>query len=288
MRVLERNRRRRLILLLAPAGFGKSTLAATYARETGATIVWLALRVGDEDSRRLFNRLRQAFVAAFGRDVVPALSEGLDEGADGPGLARLLLVDVAQVPATESFVLVLDDYQVVHEAEEVHQAIDLLLNGLPDVGQVVIATREPPPLSVHGLVVDERVLVLGAEDLRFTPEETVFLRQQLGGDPSNDSRAEGWVAGILLGGAPRQLGAADGSLVDTYVQREVLAPLSADARRWLETLALIDTITPERAARLLGPGPWPARLAALADRCPFLVPDHKASYRLHALVREGE
>ena len=136
-------------------------------------------------------------------------------------------------------------------------------------------------------MVDEQVLVLGAEDLRFTSEETAILRQRLGGDASRDTRAEGWVAGILLGGAPRQLGAADGSLVDTYVQREVLAPLSLHARRWLEALAVLDTITPERATRLLGDGPWPARLAVLADRCPFLVADASGSYRLHTLVREA-
>jgi LuxR family maltose regulon positive regulatory protein len=284
LRILRQHRARPLILLLAPAGFGKTTTAAAYARESGASVAWITVRAGDEDSRCLFDRLRTALETTLGEGVLPALSRGLAEGADGSGLARLLIADLAHVAT--SFILVLDDYHVVQDAEEVHEAIDLLVRGLPAGGQVVIAAREPPPLSIHGLVADERVLVLGTEDLRFTPEETAILRRRLGGDPSRDTRAEGWVAGILLGGAPRQLGAADGSLVGTYVQREVLSRLPQVARHWLEALAVLETITPDAAARLLGRGPWPARLAGMADCCPFLVASGDGSYHLHMLVRD--
>jgi LuxR family maltose regulon positive regulatory protein len=285
LNVLHSHRQHPLVLLLAPAGFGKTTLAADYARSVCLPAVWLALRPGDEDSRRLFERIREAFDSAYGVNSLPGLGRGLASGADGSRLARLLLPDLARLPSP--FVLILDDYHVVQTAEEVQEAMDLLVRGLPSGAQVVIATREPPPLSVDSLVVDERVLVLGPDDLRFTPDEAVALRQQLGGDPANDARAEGWVAGILLGGAPRQLGAADGSLVDVYVQREILARLPPASRRWLEAMALLEPITPDGAARLLGPGPWPARLAALADRCPFLIADASGSYRLHALVRDA-
>jgi LuxR family maltose regulon positive regulatory protein len=274
-----------LILLVAAAGFGKSTLAATYARDSGAAVAWLTLQPADRDSRRLFARLADALDAGFGEpDSVPELRHGLAEGADGVGLARLLLDDLAQAPA--GFIIVLDDFHVVGEAEDVVNAVDALIRDLPEAGQIVITAREAPPLSMTRLVVEGAVFPLGTEDLRFSPDETRALREAIGGDASRDEQAEGWVAGILLGGAPRQLGVGGGSLLGAYVEREVLARLSATEQAWLEMLSVFDTITPHAAERMLGPGNWASRLISLTERCAFLVAGQDGTYRLHGLVRE--
>jgi ATP/maltotriose-dependent transcriptional regulator MalT/DNA-binding SARP family transcriptional activator len=315
--MLHRHSTRPLLLLVAPAGFGKSTLAAAYARDaagqtecdaageagrnaagstecdSGAAVAWLTLHAGDRDSRVFFGRLREALLAAFehaahsessAQALLPGFSRGLLQGAQGVGLARLLADDLAEAPA--GFILVLDDYHAVQDAEEVHQSVDALVRALPEMGQVVITARETPPLSVTRLVAGGLVFALGTEDLRFTPEETAELRRALGGDPSLDGQAEGWVAGILLGGVPQQLGLAGGSLLGTYVEREVLVRLRPVEQRWLETLSVLEVIRPVAAERLLGAGPWGARLATLAERCPFLVAGEDGTYRLHALVRE--
>jgi LuxR family maltose regulon positive regulatory protein len=181
---------------------------------------------------------------------------------------------------------VLDDFHVVGEAEEVVNAVDALIRDLPEAGQVVITAREAPALSMTRLVIEGAVFPLGAEDLRFSEDETRDLRATIGGDNSRDEQAEGWVAGILLGGAPRQLGVGGGSLLGTYVEREVLSRLSPTEQGWLEMLSVFDTITPQVAERMLGPGPWPNRLLGLAERCPFLIAGQNNTYRLHALVRE--
>jgi ATP/maltotriose-dependent transcriptional regulator MalT len=136
------------------------------------------------------------------------------------------------------------------------------------------------------LVADGAVFPLGMEDLRFTPDETRELRAALGGDDSRDEHAEGWVAGILLGGAPRQLGVGGGSLLSTYVEREVLKRLTSVEQEWLEMLSVLEVITPSMAERILGSGPWSARLLSLTARCAFLVAGDDGSYRLHALIRE--
>ncbi|HYY88402.1 MAG TPA: hypothetical protein VFA49_06390 [Chloroflexota bacterium] len=286
LEVLHHNGARPLVLLIAPAGFGKSTVAAAYARDSGASVAWLTLHAGDRDARVLFGRLASSLEGATEQpDLLPSLRRGLDEGADGPGLARLLVSDLSRLAT--GFIVVLDDYHAAYDADDIHEAVDILVRGLPDTGQVVITAREPPPLSIHGLVVHDAVFVLGADDLRFTPEETAALRQALGGDASHDADADGWVAGILLGGAPRQLGTAGGSLLEVYVEREVLARLRPAQRRWLEMLAVLESITPAAAERLLGPGPWAARLATLAEACAFLVGGDEGSYRLHALVRDA-
>src|SRR5205085_11937090 len=111
LEVLHKHRSRPLILLVAPAGFGKSTLAATYARDSGGAVAWLTLQPADRDTRRLFTRLADALEAGFGEaDSVAQLRRGLADGADGVGLARLLLDDLAQAPS--GFILVLDDFHL--------------------------------------------------------------------------------------------------------------------------------------------------------------------------------
>src|SRR5919107_578430 len=104
-----------------------------------------------------------------------------------------------------------------------------------------------------------------------TPDEALELRAALGRDPTSDDRAGGWVAGILLGDAPRHLGDSGGKLLGAYVERAVLARLRPRERQWLEALAAVETITPAAASRVVGAGPWVPRLVALAERCPFLV-----------------
>ena len=296
---LHKHRTRPLILLVAPAGFGKSTLAATYARESGGAVAWLTLQPADRDTRRLFTRLASALDAGFGeRDLLPRLRGGLAEGAEGVGLARLLVDDLAHAPT--GFIIVLDDFHLVHEVDDVVNSIDVLIRDLPEAGQIVITGRDAPGLSMARLVVEDAVFPLGTEDLRFSADETRALRGMIrmaagneAPDPERaaeearrDARAEGWVAGILLGGAPRQLNIGGGSLLGSYVEREVLARLTATEQGWLEMLSVFDVITAAACERMLGPANWPSRLLALAERCPFLVADQDGSYRLHGLVRE--
>src|ERR1700674_4053664 len=89
LEALHKHRARPLILLVAAAGYGKSTLAATYARDSGAAVAWLTLQQADRDSRRMFARLADALeVGLEAPGSVPHLRRGLDEGSDGTGLAR--------------------------------------------------------------------------------------------------------------------------------------------------------------------------------------------------------
>jgi hypothetical protein len=230
-------------LLVAPGGFGKSTLAATYARDSGAVVSWLGLQAADRDSRRLFSRLADAFDAAFeaadpaaspGLTRLPELRQGLASGSEGTGLARLLLIDLAQAPA--GFILVLDDFHYVQDAEDVTQAVDALVRGLPEMGQLVITAREAPALSMTRLVAREAVFALGTEDLRFTPEEARALRQALGGDASHDDEAEAGSPGFCL--AARRTSSASAAATcwartsNASCWRACRPATSAGSRRW--------------------------------------------------------
>jgi LuxR family maltose regulon positive regulatory protein len=272
---------------VAPAGFGKSTLAAAYARESGGAVGWLTLLAGDRHSRTFFSHVASALESAFECDsAMSALRGGLRDGAESVGLARLALADLAQAPA--GFILVLDDFHVLKDADEVLQAVDALVRGLPrDAGQVVITAREPPLLSMTQLVASDSVFALGVEDLRFVEDEVRALRASLGGSAANDERAEGWVAGILLGGAPRELGSGFDSVLTSYVEREVVERLAPEEQYALESLAVVEEITPQAVERLLGEGTWFGQLDEVARRCSFLAPRDDGSFRLHSLIRDS-
>ncbi len=285
LEVLHKHRAQPLIVLVAPAGFGKSTLAATYARDSGGAVIWLSLQVADRDTRRLFTRLAYELEIALDKPQgLLELRRGLRENAEGVGLARLLLTDLAQ--ALPGFIIVLDDFHVLNDSEEVTDSIDALVRELPDSGQIVITSREPPRLSMTRLLAQGKVFALGTEDLRFSAEETAELRAILGGDSSRDALAEGWVAGILLGGAPGSLGVAGASVLGGFIETEILSRLTAEEQSWLESLSVFDTITAQTAEAVLGEGPWPSRLVALSERCPFFIRGQDGAYHLHALVRE--
>ncbi|HEV7663125.1 MAG TPA: hypothetical protein VGQ62_06285, partial [Chloroflexota bacterium] len=274
-----------LVVLLAPAGFGKSTLAAAYARESGAVVAWVTLQPGHADTAYLFKDVAEALEVAFGDgNAVPELRRGLGQGADGAGLGRFLAADLRRLAA--DFILVLDDFHLLGDAPEAHQSVDALIRRLPDGGQVVITARVPPLLSATELASDGRIFVLGLDDLRLTVDETAQLRAAIGGNAERDAQAAGWIAGILLGGAPGHLGVAGGQMLAGFVEKEVLAHLRPQERRWLETLSVVETVTPRALELLLGNGAWASRLATLAERCAFLIRGEGGNYRIHALVRD--
>src|SRR5262249_55072882 len=156
--------------------------------ESGGAVGWLTLLAGDRDSRTFFNHVATALESAFECDTaMSALRGGLRGGAESVGLGRLALAGLAPGPA--GFLLGLDDFHVLKDADEVLQAVDALVRGLPrDAGQVVITAREPPLLSMTQLVASDSLFALGVEDLRFVDDEVRALRASLGGNAGNDER----------------------------------------------------------------------------------------------------
>jgi LuxR family transcriptional regulator, maltose regulon positive regulatory protein len=276
-----------LVVIVAPAGFGKSTLAAAYARSWSGPAAWLSLRPTDRDPRLLYARLAAEVERAHGGRLSCAeLRRGLAAGADGVELARLLALDLAT--ASGPCLLVLDDFHVVQQVDEVGQSVDFLVSTQPVGGQVVITSRDVPPLSLSRFVAADAAYFVGPDQLRLTDAEARDLGAAIGAEPAAVAAAEGWAAGILMGGVAHQPGqAAHEQLFTAYVEREVLAQLTPGERRWLTALAVPDEVTPDVAERLLGPGPWMPRLTRLADHCAFLARAGERHFRLHALIRDS-
>lgn len=252
---------RRLTLVSAPAGFGKSTLLAEWlAADTDArsSIGWVSLDESDSDPGRFWS-----YVVTAVQKAIP------DAGARSLGLLRAhrqrvpvtdvvssLINEIASVETGGSAVLVLDDYHMV-DSTEVHEGMSYLLEHMPPQLRCVIAGRAEPPLQIARLRARGHLTEIRSDDLRFTAEEaSEFLNAVVGVEISPDdvrtldSRTEGWIAGLQLaaismksrGDASQfvQSFAGGERYVVDYLVEEVLKGQRDDVRSFLLKTSVLD------------------------------------------------
>lgn len=197
---------RKLTLMCAPAGFGKTTLAAEWLAQlpSSHTSAWLSLSEDDnDDTPRWLGSLIGALQTA-----VPGLGAGvLMELQARPhlpikGALTVLINELAS--ADKTIVLALDDYHLITD-EAIHNALAFLIDHAPPTLQVVITTRTQPPLPLARWRARGQLAELHTDDLRFTSAEAAkFLQGTMGLHISQDdmavleARTEGWIAGLQL------------------------------------------------------------------------------------------
>jgi LuxR family maltose regulon positive regulatory protein len=217
---LDRGLHRKLTLISAPAGFGKTTLVGEWVNDLGLgakqdgriehlksevanRVAWLSLDEGDNDATRFLTYLiaaLQTIETNIGTEVLAVLQTPQPPSVES--ILTTLLNEIASVP--DPFVLVLDDYHLI-DSQSVDNALTFLLDHLPPQMHLVIATREDPHLPMSRLRARDQLTELRAIDLRFTPAEAAdFLNQVMGLDLSAEdiaaleTRTEGWIAGLQL------------------------------------------------------------------------------------------
>ena len=164
---------RKLTLVSAPAGFGKTTLLSEWASRRvsesadGWAVAWLSLDEGDNDPTRFL-----VYLAAALRTVGVEVEEDIfaDAGVPAAMEARLTTLVNRVNAAQASFILVLDDYHFI-TAQPVHDTLTFFLDHLPGNMHLVIAARADPPLPVARLRGRGQLTELSLTDLRFTPDE---------------------------------------------------------------------------------------------------------------------
>ena len=175
---LDAGMRRRLILVSAPAGFGKTTLLGEWLAALPRSAAWLSLDEGDEDPARFV-----AYLVAALRTVAADIGEGVLGVLESsqPPTEPILTALLNEIDAIEDeFVLVLDDYHAI-DAGAIDDALAFMLEHLPPRMHLVIATREDPRLPLARLRVRGQLTELRAADLRFTASEAAeFLNQVMG------------------------------------------------------------------------------------------------------------
>jgi LuxR family transcriptional regulator, maltose regulon positive regulatory protein len=195
--------RQELVLVSAPAGFGKSTLLADWARGDSRAVAWLSLDEADNDPVRFWRHVAAALDGAR-----PGVAERAGMLVGGVGSTSVmpavtaLINDLAAAP--QDVVLVMDDYHLIQVAD-VHRSVAFLLDHLPTSLRVVLATRSDPPLALARLRAQGQLAELRAADLRFTLGEAGSLLAAAAGPELSDlvvaaleERTEGWAAGLQL------------------------------------------------------------------------------------------
>jgi LuxR family maltose regulon positive regulatory protein len=211
---------RKLTLVSAPAGFGKSTLVTGWLAESGRSAAWLSLDEGDNDPVRFWTYLIAAIQA-----VHPEVADKARQIVGSPQLrsAELVVVSLLNEIAelARDLVLVLDDYHAI-QAEQIHEGLDYLLGHQPPNLHIVLITRVDPPLSLARLRAHGQSIEIRAVDLQFSTDEaaTLFndvLNLQL--KPEHVAalhlRTEGWIVSLQLAA----LSLRGHPAYDTFIER---------------------------------------------------------------------
>ena len=295
---------RKLTLISASAGFGKTTLVSEWIAGCERPVAWLSLDEGDNDPVRFLSYLvaaLQTIKAGIGEGVLAVLQSPQPPPTES--ILTTLLNEITTMP--DNFILVLDDYHVI-DSKPVDQALPFLVEHQPPQMHLVIATREDPPLPLARLRARGQLTELRAADLRFTPAEAAeFLNRVMGLNLSAEdiaaleTRTEGWIAGLQLAALSMQGRSDTASFIQAftgshrfvldYLVEEVLQRQPEGIRSFLLQTAILD-----RLVRLLCAMPSRSRedgkemLEALERSNLFLIPldDQRQWYRYHHLFAD--
>ncbi|HVG96160.1 MAG TPA: BTAD domain-containing putative transcriptional regulator [Chloroflexota bacterium] len=290
---LHRHLDRRLQLVIAPPGYGKTSLLVDFAheaREQGLPVCWLTLDASDADARSFFEHLllslRQAF-PGFGERTAALLRAVDDAARDHRTVATSLANELAE-QVDEFFLLVLDDYHTVGGATAVNGAVDWLLTRLPEGCRVILGGRTiPTQLNLSALAARLEVAGLGVADLRFTADEVAELtlaRDGHGLHPREAeravSRAEGWVTAILLSLHANESARFSGLLrakaqrepVYGYLATQVFDHLPDELQRFLTESAILPALSAVECDAVLERDDSGLRLAELVQQSLFVEP----------------
>ena len=296
----------KLVLIEAPAGFGKTTLAAQWRASTSEErrFAWVSLDRGDDDPGRLWWYIAHALQRAC-----PGL--GVDE------IFRALRVPVPDITGTvipllvhelaafaAPVVLVLDDYQLIKEPA-CHEQIAFLLLHLPPSTQFALVTRTDPPLPLARLRAAGEMVEIRAPELRLGPSEAAELVHNVSGlelaEPDLAillERTEGWPAGLYLAalslrGHPSPSAfihqfTGDNRFIVDFLAEEVLSRQPKDIRQFLARTAVLDRFCAPLCDTVTGSGNAADVIDVLERENLFLVPldDNRQWYRYHHLFAQ--
>jgi LuxR family transcriptional regulator, maltose regulon positive regulatory protein len=287
---------RKLTLIAAAAGFGKTTLVSEWvshfrfpildfgmaspeeksiqnpqSKIENPRVAWLSLDEGDQDLSRFL-----AYLVAALQTIAPNLGAGVLSALQSPqpppteAILTALLNEITSLP--EHFLLVLDDYHIL-DAKPVDDALTFLIEHLPPQMHLVIATREDPQLPLARLRVRGQLTELRTSDLRFTPAEAAaFLKQVMDLNLSAEQvaalekRTEGWIAGLQLAALSMRgredvarfvkAFAGNNRYVVDYLVEEVLQRQPERVRSFLLQTSILDRLSGPLCDAVLGVGDW--------------------------------
>ena len=289
----------RVTVVVAPAGYGKTTVLAEWADADPRPAAWVTIERHHNDPAALVGQIATAL------DALEPLGVGVFDAlrSPQPSLETLLPRLRDALTDREPFVLVLDDVHLLERAD-LGAALAELVEHVPPGSRIALASRAEPPLKIGRLRANRELVELGAPDLVMTRSEAAELLSDLGLSLAEDEiirlvrRTEGWPAGIYLAGLALEgsddVGASivaftgDDQLVADYLRDEFVASLDEDDREFLTRTSILDRLNGPLCDAVLEREGSAAILGRLSHSNLLLVPlDRTATdYRYHALLQE--
>jgi LuxR family transcriptional regulator, maltose regulon positive regulatory protein len=290
-----------VVAVVAPSGYGKTTLLAQWAARDGEAFAWVSLDDRDNDPKVLLSYVAAALdaVQPVGDQVFEALASNTSS-IPGTVVPRL---GSAFWSMTAPVVLVLDDAHLLWNTD-CRDALSVLADHVPPGSRLVLAGRDSPPLRIARLRVEGRILEIGPAELSLSHQEAASLLRAadvpLGDDDvaALHKRTEGWAAGLYLaalylreGGSVQGAGdafAGDDRLVSQYMESEFLGRISARHREFLTWTAVLERMCGPLCEAVLDQPGSAAELADLVRSNLLLVPLDRRGfwYRYHHLFRD--
>jgi LuxR family transcriptional regulator, maltose regulon positive regulatory protein len=292
---------RPIVSVVAPAGYGKTTLLSQWAERNGPSFAWVSVDEGDNDPKVLLSYVAAALDAVEPIDerVFDALASPVSSipGSVVPRLGSAFSSMASPV------VLILDDVQVLHN-RECRAALSMLADHVPRGSRLALAGRGEPPLRTPRLRAEGKIMEIGPNDLSLTCGEASSLLRNVDLSLAEEDvaelhkRTEGWPAGLYLAALYLREGASlasaafsfagDDRLVSDYLESEFLSRIPRQQRTFLTRTSVLERMCGPLCDAVLEMAGSAAVLEELAGSNSLLVPlDRRGKwYRYHHLFRD--
>ncbi len=307
LRQIEDNSHRNLILISAPAGFGKTTLLGEWVRSNknpcAQSYAWLSLDNKDNTPIRFWSYIihdLQTVEPGLGKAALTQL-----EKHDPAPIESFLIVFLNEIAQLDRHLtLILDDYHVI-ESPEIHQGMIFLIEHLPTTLQLILCTRVDPPWPLARWRAQQCFLELRQSDLRFTFDETAaFLNHAMKLDlnpnevTSLEHRTEGWIAGLQMAALSLQNHENPSGFIQSftgshrfildYLLEEVLDRQLPEIRDFLLKTSILKRLSSSLCNSMIAITNSQAVLTTIEQKNLFLIPldEHRQWYRYHHLFAD--
>ena len=291
---------KKLVLIVAPAGYGKSSLLGQWARDAeddnSLRCGWLTLESGEADAKQFLAYL-VLVLARIGTPLDELLTGAQNGFSDSSSTTVLSKLIQHLNTVNRRIVLILEDYHNA-ECDAVNAIVKRLLREVIDNFAIFIDSRRQPDLGAFSLIASGDAVEINAAQLRLTAEETsMMLCDVLAEEASFEihKQTEGWPVAVQLARVQRRtspsepiLAGVDGGLIASYLTEQILSSLEEETQEFLLAVSFLDRFNPDLTNFVMNqPAAW-GRIEALSSLAALFVPlDNEGGwYRLHHLFAE--
>ncbi len=305
---LQEIRLKKLALVIAGAGYGKTTLVAQTMANLGADAVWYSLDEADQDFVTFLNYLAtgiRKIHPGFGKDWEDTRQVSLTSPQQREGLLRNFLAEVER-HLDDDLIMVLDDFYRVQDSPDIAQTLEFLLAQMPPTLHLILVSRTAPPLKISRLRAHAEIIELGEPDLSFRPEETEQLYKKCleadisaSGIARLQQKTQGWAAGLILCYHARksnptqdldrwEVGSGSRSFIHQYFAENIFAPQPEAIRDFLLKSSLLSQLEPDLCEALFPGRPTRQILETLWTQHLFTFPygETGSHFQYHHLFQD--